>query len=461
VLALNSFQIREGSERIYVRNTLLTRETDYTIDYTTGQVQFKNADSLFRGGAAQVRAQFEERAAFSLAPTTTYGLAARYDLGTVGQVNLMGIFQNEQSTFTRPPLGFEPSSGFIGGISTQLRFQPDWITRAIDALPGVHTTVPSVLSINGELAISKPSPNRFGQAYIEEFEGGVARSIALTDNLWHWGSIPTSIRGAEPLGVTGGFNVADAAFLTWQSLPYNVSSNQFVPVQFLPQQIDPSLRFTGQAQSAEPVLWLMLKPDTVLGLANNRPESPSFGLPNWTRPTHDAPRWRSITQTLSVTGVDLSRVEFLEFWVWEDAARVARNHRTTVLFDFGSVFEDALAFVPASFTVSPEGDTTYFGVQRAGAGRLDSERDPRTQTWSATLNDEGILSDRVVDGILDGNTGTVIDTLPLCLRDRARPAGPLCLRRPALALRPAQRRRRYGRSGRRLRARLSRRRAHR
>jgi len=414
VLALNSFQIREGSERIYVRNTLLTRETDYTIDYTTGQVQFKNADSLFRGGAAQVRAQFEERAAFSLAPTTTYGLAARYDLGTVGQVNLMGIFQNEQSTFTRPPLGFEPSSGFIGGISTQLRFQPDWITRAIDALPGVHTTVPSVLSINGELAISKPSPNRFGQAYIEEFEGGVARSIALTDNLWHWGSIPTSIRGAEPLGVTGGFNVADAAFLTWQSLPYNVSSNQFVPVQFLPQQIDPSLRFTGQAQAAEPVLWLMLKPDTVLGLANNRPESPSFGLPNWTRPTHDAPRWRSITQTLSVTGVDLSRVEFLEFWVWEDAARVARNHRTTVLFDFGSVFEDALAFVPASFTVSPEGDTTYFGVQRAGAGRLDSERDPRTQTWSATLNDEGILSDRVVDGILDGNTGTVIDTLPLC-----------------------------------------------
>src|SRR5439155_493280 len=236
VLSLNSFQIREGSERIYVRNTLLTRETDYTIDYTTGQVQFKNADSLFRGGAAQVRAQFEERAAFSLAPTT--------------------------------------------------------------------------------------------------------------------------IRGAEPLGVTGAFDPNDAAFLTWQSLPYNVSGNQFVPVQFLPQQIDPTLRFTGQAQAAEPVLWLMMKPDTVLGLANNRPESPSFGLPNWTRPTHDAPRWRSIVQTLSATGVDLSRVEFLEFWVWEDAARVARAHRTTVLFDFGSVFEDALAFVPASFTVSPEGDTT-------------------------------------------------------------------------------------------------------
>jgi hypothetical protein len=414
VLSLNSFQIREGSERIYVRNTLLTRDADYAIDYTTGQVQFKNADALFQGGSAQVRAQFEERAAFSIAPTTTYGLSARYDLGAVGQVNLMGIFQNEQSSFTRPPLGFEPSSGFIGGISTQLRFQPEWITKAMDALPGVRTTIPSSLSINAEIAMSKPSPNRFGQAYLEEFESGVARSIPLADNLWHWGSIPTSVRGVERLGITAAFDTNDAAFLTWQSLPYTLSNNQLVPVQFLPTQIDPTLRVTGTAQAAEPVLWLRMKPDTVLGLANNRPGSPSLGLPNWTRPAHDAPRWRSITQTLSATGVDLSRVEFLEFWVWEDASRVARADSTTVLFDFGSVFEDALAFVPATFSVSAAGDTTYSGVRRAGAGRLDSERDPRTQTWSATLNDEGILSDRVVDGIRDSTSSVMVDTLALC-----------------------------------------------
>src|SRR5207237_9598516 len=184
VLSLNSFQIREGSERIYVRNNLLSRATDYTIDYTTGQLQFRNPDSLFQGGASQVRAQFEERAAFSVAPTTIYGLAAKYDLGATGQVNVTGMFQNEQSAFTRPPLGFEPSSGFIGGVSTQLRFQPDWITRAVDALPGIRTTVPSAVTINAEVALCKPSPNRFGQAYIEEFEGGPARSIALTDNAW-------------------------------------------------------------------------------------------------------------------------------------------------------------------------------------------------------------------------------------------------------------------------------------
>ncbi|MGH7607598.1 MAG: hypothetical protein ACREME_09675, partial [Gemmatimonadales bacterium] len=69
------------------------------------------------------------------------------------------------------------------------------------------------------------------------------------------------------------------------------------------------------------------------------------------------------------------------------------------------------------FTVSPSGDTTYVGVRRAGEGRLDTERDPRTHTWSATINDEGMLSDRVVDSIVDSTdvaNVVVLDTLPLC-----------------------------------------------
>ncbi|HEV8265002.1 MAG TPA: cell surface protein SprA [Gemmatimonadales bacterium] len=417
VLALNSFQIREGSERIYVRNTLLTRNADYTIDYTTGQVQFKNSDSLFQGGVAQVRAQFEERAAFTIAPTSIYGLAARYDLGTVGQVNFTGMFQKEQSTFNRPPLGFEPSSSFIGGLSTDLRFQPAWLTRLADALPGVRTDAPSFLNVSAEVALSKPSPNRFGQAYLEEFETEASRFIALAEGAWHWGSVPTSVRGAEPfLDGLPAFDPVNAAFLTWQGLPYNVVNNRFEPIQFLPQEIDPTIRFAGQTQVADAVLWLMLKPDTVMGLANDRPGSPSRGLPNWVRPAQNAPRWRSLTQTLSPTGVDLSRVEFLEFWVWEDAQRVAKANRAAVLFDFGSVFEDALAFEPEAFRVDASGDTTYSGVRPAGEGRLDTERDPRTQTWSATVNDEGILSDRVVDGIVDSTSGGAVpvDTLPLC-----------------------------------------------
>jgi motility/secretion related protein SprA len=405
-LSLNSFQVRDGSEKIYVGPTLLTRGTDYSIDYATGQVQFRNPDSLFQSGVAQVRAQFEERSSFAVAPTSIYGLAAKYDLGTLGAVNFTGLFQRQQSAFTRPPLGLEPSASFIGGISTELHFQPQWLTQAVDALPLAHTTAPSFLNVNAEVAVSKPSPNQVGQAYLEEFEVDAGRLISLNENAWHWGSIPTSGRGAEPFGITTGFDPVEAAFLTWQSLPIHADGS---PVQFLPTQIDPTIRLTGQAQSAEPVLWLMLKPDTVLGLANA-----NTGAPNWVRPRiPGAPRWRSITQTLSATGVDLSRVEYLEFWVWEDGRRGAKASNTAVLLDFGSVFEDALAFVPDSFTVAGA-DTTYYGQRPAGLGREDTERDPVTRSWNAAVNDEGILSDRVTDGIRDATTGQLIDTLPLC-----------------------------------------------
>jgi hypothetical protein len=415
-LSLSSFQIREGSEKLYLGNTLLQRDRDYTIDYTVGMVTFKSPDSLFTSGPAVVRAQFEERATFAVAPTSIYGMAATYDLGEVGQVHLTGLFQKEQTIFTRPQLGFEPASGFIGGVSTNLRLQPQWITHAVNLIPGVKSDAPSFLTISGEVALSRPRPNPLGQAYIEEFEAQAGRFISLDENAWHWGSIPSSPRGATAFGIPGtGFDLLDAVPLTWQSLPCNLDfkTGDCRLVQFTSDKIDPNIVLLGQTQSAEPVLWLMLKPDTMMGLADSR-----TGNPNWRRPgsgnnARPTTRWRSITQTLSATGIDLSRVEYLEFWVWEDNLRTAKANRAAFLLDFGSVFEDALAFVPETLKVSPAGDTTYSGVRIAGQGRLDTERDPVTHAWSAAINDEGILSDRV-DAIWDSTGDSLINSLPLC-----------------------------------------------
>jgi hypothetical protein len=415
-LSLSSFQIREGSEKLYLGNQLLTRGVDYAIDYTVGMVTFTNPDSLFGAGPGTVHAQFEERSSFVVAPTSIYGMAAKYDFGAAGQLYFTGLFQKQQTAYTRPQLGFEPSSGFIGGVSGNFHFQPAWITRAVNILPGRKSDAPSFLTVSGEVALSRPQPNRLGQAYLEEFEAQAGRFISLNENAWHWGSVPSSARGATAFGVPAiGFDTLDAVPLTWQSLPVDFSGR---PIQFLAQQIDPTIRLVGQTQSVEPVLWLMLKPDTMMGLADSRSNSPTYGVPNWRRPgtgnnARKATRWRSITQTLSSTGVDLSRVEYLEFWVWEDNLRTARANRAAVLFDFGSVFEDGLAFVPDSFT-AVNGDTTYFGVRVAGRGRLDTEREPITHAWNAAIDDEGILSDRVVDGIRNTTADSLIDTLPLC-----------------------------------------------
>ena len=407
-LNLGAIQVREGSERLFVGDRQLIRGQDYQVFYDVGQVSFLNPDRLFTAPVVQVRAQFEENQLFDVAPKTIVGLSSTYRLGPHGRVDALGLFQQEQSVFTRPQLGFEPQAHFIGGVSTELVFQPAGITRALDALPLIQTTAPSFFTVGGELAVSRPNANQAGQAYVEEFEGTAgSRLVSLSEQSFQLGSRPASGRGlsAGYLASDGSFDARDAAALVWQN---GVQvGNQ--PVEFEPRDIDSGLVLTGTARQIERVLWLSLKPDTVGGAPD-----PTTGTPRWLRPHTPGPRWRSITQALdrSGLGVDLSTVEYLEFWVLEEDRRSAAARGATLLLDFGTVFEDAVAPAPDSLRLLG-GDTVFTGLQFAGAGRLDTEKDTLANVFNAAAHDIGILGD-LPDSVLDAGSGAAARRVPLC-----------------------------------------------
>ena len=407
-LNLGAIQVREGSERLFVGDRQLIRGRDYEVFYDVGQVSFLNPDQLFTAPVVQVRAQFEENQLFDVAPKTILGLSSTYRLGDRGRVDALGLFQQEQSVFTRPQLGFEPQAHFIGGVSTELAFQPTAITRALDALPFIQTTTPSSLTVSGELAMSRPNANQAGQAYVEEFEGTTgSRVVSLNEQSFQLGSRPASGRGlaAEYLAPDGSFDPRDATALVWQN---GVQiGNQ--PVEFGPRDIDSSIVLTGTARQIERVLWLSLKPDTVGGAP-----APVTGAPRWYRPHTPGPRWRSITQALdrSGLGVDLSTVEYLEFWVLEDEGRSAAARGATLLLDFGTVFEDAVAPAPDSLRVLGS-DTVFTGLRFVGIGRLDTEKDTLSNVFNAAVHDVGILGDRP-DSLWDAGTGAAAAQVPLC-----------------------------------------------
>ena len=407
-LNLGALQVREGSEKLFVGNRELVRGSDYEISYADGQVTFLHPEDLF-SGPSQVTVQFEENQFFDEAPKSIFGMSTTYNLGSRGRIDFTGLFQKEQSVFTRPQLGFEPQATFIGGISTQLNFRPQGLTTLLNGIPLIETDVPSTLTFAGEVAVSKPNPNQAGQAFIEEFEGagGGSRTILLAERSFHIGSRPQSGRGLPltHLGPGGGFNLSDAVPLVWQNL---VQSGNSV-IRFDPEQIDSTISLVGATRQTETVLWLTLKPDTIGGA----PDS-ATGDPRWFRSHTPGPRWRSITQSLdgSGLGVDLSRVEFLEFWVLEDAERVAMQQQAEVVFDFGTVFEDAVAMAPVSFTVNGT-DTVFTGTQFIGQGRLDTEKDTLTNVFNAVTDDVGILGD-LVPSIINATTGAAVSDLPLC-----------------------------------------------
>jgi hypothetical protein len=405
MLQLGGFQIRQGSERVVVDGRTLVRNVDYTVNYEVGQLTFVDPDRLFPRPTT-VAVQFEENQAFTIAPTNITGLHGRYDLGDHGSISGLGLLQRQRSTYTRPQLGFEPSSNFVLGIVGNLRFRPDGLTRFLDALPLIRTEVASALDVDAELATSRPSPNQVGTAYIETFEGESGLFLPLNEGAWEYGSRPSSPQGVEGTGIdpVTGFDDTDAAILTWQNLIPSASGGI---LQLLPQDIDPSIIVQGTGQSAETVLWMTLQPDTIGGLTD-----PTTFRTRWYVPHTPGPRWRTISLPLSASGVDLSRSEFLEFWVLDDEQGRSRRAGLSFVLDFGTVYEDAVDFQPTEFTVSGA-DTTYTGRRRSGEGRLDTERDTLTATFNAALDDNGILGD-VADSILNADVDTVAREMPLC-----------------------------------------------
>ncbi|HXI20996.1 MAG TPA: hypothetical protein VNH46_07930, partial [Gemmatimonadales bacterium] len=194
-LDLGALQIRDGSEALFLNGRRLEKGQDYNIDYDLGQVTFLDPNALFGNGSATVQARFEERGIFAVAPTQIFGLSTRYNLGDVGGINLMGLYQVEQSAFNRPQLGFEAQANMVGGVSTDLKFKPEAVTRFLNRLTSTPATAPSRLDLNGEVALTRPDPSRSGQAYLEEFEGDPGIPLSLRETIWENGSRPQDARG--------------------------------------------------------------------------------------------------------------------------------------------------------------------------------------------------------------------------------------------------------------------------
>lgn len=404
-LVLNALQIRDGSEQLQLGGRLLTRGVDYSIDYATGRVTFLNPDALFGSSTAVINARFEQQDAFAVAPTSILGFTSRYSLGERGAVNFIGMLQREATAFNRPHLGFEAKANLIAGVNTELHFKPTWITRALNALTSTPSVAPSLFDVNAEVAFSKPDPNRSGAAYLEEFESDVSSQVSLREQNWEFGSKPQRTDGVENIfGLT--FDPADAVQLTWQNL---VAGPDGRAVEIRPQDIDTTFQFAGTGTQFETPLWMTLHADTAGGIVDNNNRS------HWTLPERpNRPRWRSMVTALSTTGLDLSKTEYLEFWVYQSDVHSADSAGIKLVFDLGTVNEDAVAIAPESLSVAT-GDSVYTGRQYVGVDRLDTERSP-TGIFNAETDDVGILQDRP-DSIIVGDAA--VPLFPLCTRQLA------------------------------------------
>ena len=107
-------QVRAASERLTLDGIPLVRGADYTVDYDLGIVTFNRPDTLFLS-PRRLTARYEENPLFVTTPTSIIGLSTRLPLHN-GELGFTAISQSQRSQFTRPTLGYEPSSSLVAGL---------------------------------------------------------------------------------------------------------------------------------------------------------------------------------------------------------------------------------------------------------------------------------------------------------------------------------------------------------
>ncbi len=298
---IGRFNILENSEQVKVDNALQKKGSDYNIDYETGQLTFTRPP----GPDAVISVDYSFAPGVSQVQRTLMGFSTSYSPSAALSVTSSMLYESRGAQELNPKLGEEPARSVVGDLASVLTVRPSWMTQFANLLPGVHTSAPSTMNLQGNVAVSMPNPNTKGVAYVDDMEGNrESNTLGLGRTGWMWSSIPVD---ASPL-------VADHAGIDW----YNPTSSHGGAKE---RDLKPVLRKEEGSDNEHTVLEMnVLSPDS----AN----------------VFTSATWTGITQALSRTGQDLSRTRYIEVWVNDRT----QNHSQTsakLHIDFGRVSEDA------------------------------------------------------------------------------------------------------------------------
>jgi hypothetical protein len=360
--------IEEGSETVTLDGRTLTRDVDYTIDYTFGTIELQ-------GDAANLTADSKISVNYSYAPffgggtSSLMGLNLGYDLGRESKLSTTWLYQAEDIVGEKAKLGEEPNKTLVGNINLSHTFRPYFLTHVANFLSRHNTERESTLQFSGEMALSLPNPNTKGKVYLEDFEGVDASDIiSLTRTAWSWASAPFLGDGYvmdNPADMRS-FDPEDRVEAVRWFLPRTRVERRMLNPDLINQE-------RGETQQAM---------DLYLRAENG-----------W-----QAESWGGIMRGISRTGTDLSKAQFVEIWVNDRQPELAER-RGRLHLDFGYISEDGFWPVQQDGTLltgqweqedgilpGEEADGVWSYLEDIG---LDGQGETGPQRYSAEYDYEG------------------------------------------------------------------------
>ena len=329
VISLGAMNVPPGSVKVTAGGVELTEGSDYTVDYSAGEVTIINQSLL--DAQTDIKASFESNTDYGMNRKTMYGVNWEYDFSKNFLMGGTLMHLSEQALTSKVVMGEEPLNNTLWGLNLSWKQESQWLTKMLNKIPFLHVSQPSQIQLSGEFAqliAGRASGTQDNASYLDDFENTKNLISVIDPKSWSLSSAPTGMEGYnDKTGVTSSYN---RALLAWYSVDplFTRRSSSLTPGHIksdMEQLSDHRVRevyvkelYPNRDQSTYNGATSTL---AVLNLAYYPQERGPYNLTTQFNSDgtlmNPASKWGGMMRKLETTDFEQANIEYVEFWLMD------------------------------------------------------------------------------------------------------------------------------------------------
>ena len=415
VISLGAYNVPQGSVVVTAGGVTLTEGSDYSVDYSAGEVTILNQSIIDAGTSVNV--SLESNTEYGMQRKTMIGFNWEYDFSKDFQIGGTLQHLSEQALTSKVVMGSEPLKNTLWGANINWKTESQWLTRMLNKIPLLHCTQPSQITFTGEFAqliAGTASGTQDNASYIDDFESSTSLIDISEPKAWTISSVPSLFpEHADKESVTSGYH---RSLLSWYNIdplftyrsssltPSHIKSdldqlsNHYVRAVYVSELYPNRDQSTySGATSTLPILNVAYYPQErgPYNLNTNVNMDGTLNLPLM--------NWGGMMRKLDTNDFEQANIEYIEFWlldpfIYSSQQQDAADYGGDLYINLGEVSEDVLhdgkKFYESGMPV--DGSNSFTTTQW---GRIPVQA---TQTYAfATTSGSRALQDVGLNGLND------------------------------------------------------------
>ena len=359
VISLGAYNVPRGSVVVTAGGVTLQEGTDYSVDYSAGEVTILNQSIIDAG--TNVNVSCESDTEYGMQRKTMVGVNWEYDFSKNLQLGGTLMHLSEQALISKVSMGEEPLKNTIWGLNVNWKQDSQWLTSMLNKIPFLHVKQPSHIAFTGEFAqliAGTSGDTQDNASYIDDFENTKNYIDVSSPKSWTLSSVPSIFsESVDKTDVSSGYN---RALLAWYNVDpiFTRRSSTLTPSHIKSDLEQLSNHYVREVYVKE--LYPNRDQSTYNGATSTLPVLNLAFYPSERGPynlTHDfnsdgslrqpETKWGGMMRKLETNDFEQANIEYIEFWmldpfIYSRQEGNASDYSGDLYFDLGEISEDIL-----------------------------------------------------------------------------------------------------------------------